>query len=81
MKYDIQAIKQEAFKRAGVASPTQKEASAEDINSQEIIFELKNFSKLAGADDDLLLIYAGIVKEARERALKRAGWDKGLTLR
>ena len=81
MKYDIQSIKEEAFRRAGVSSPIQKQASSSDESVEEVAFKLRNFDKIAHADDDLLLIYAGIIKEAQKKALKKAGWENGLSLR
>lgn len=81
MKYDIQSIKEEAFRRAGVSSPIQKQASSNDESQEELIFKLRNFQKVANADDDLLLMYAGIIKEARQKALKKVGWENGLSLR
>lgn len=82
MKLSINDIIDEAMERAGKRSPIEKSAAADSAGEvTDIIEGLKNFDKMASCSDDILIIYANLIKEAQKKALKKMGWEHGLTLR
>jgi hypothetical protein len=78
----INDIIDEAMERAGKRLPLEKNAAA-DIAKETvgIIEKLKNFDKMASSPDDILIIYANLIKEANKKALKKLGLENGLSLR
>lgn len=82
MKITVKDIIEEAMAKSGKSFSLDKTAAADNSDHiGNIIDGLKNFDKMANCSDDILIVYANLIKEANNKARKKLGWENGLTLR